>query len=621
MKNILQSIKKIEAFILVLMSCLMIQSCDISHFASEQSGTGKISVSVSLDQAIASADLSQEDFSFVIYGSGPGAGTFQVSTGQNVDSATVEDLAFGTWNITVEALYHDGVADPVSFGDGVAAAEVHPDSTTLCSVDIAPFEGQGNLDLTVNWNSSQVSDPRLEGTLSRIGYDETTSIVFTIGSGQATAYLEGLDSGIYSLALTLNDGADYEFGGIADSVRITNALTTTAEYTITGTTAPDSEAPSVPGNLRTTSVLSNRVILAWDASTDNVGVAGYRVYRGGNAIGTSTGIGYTDNSVAASSTYSYTVAAYDAAGNESAQSDTVVVTTTDAGIDSTIMDHRYTDASLIPDEWIETVKNNLHIAYQHTSHGSQIISGMNALKNYPVFGTRYQWSDDGSAGLDLDDYGIPGCPDLSQGDSVNANGDTPWVVATRTLLDNTDNNHINVVIWSWCSINNHNITRYITNMEKLITEYGPGGSKPRAAAHPVQFVFITGHTEATGESGFVALAAEQIRVHCVTNNRWLIDYYDLECYDPDGNYYGDLNVTDNLNYSSGAENWAVDYLADHDETILDILTMGDGGSYTGCPKCAHSDDYEGHRESTLNCVLKGQAAWHLFARIAGWDGN
>ncbi len=75
--------------------------------------------------------------------------------------------------------------------------------------------------------------------------------------------------------------------------------------------------------------------------------------------------------------------------------------------------------SKIPDQYITQAKSSLHIAYQHTSHGSQLITGMNALKTYPAYGTKYSWTDEGTAGtLDLDDVGIPGCEDLSQGDTI-----------------------------------------------------------------------------------------------------------------------------------------------------------------------------------------------------------
>lgn len=382
-------------------------------------------------------------------------------------------------------------------------------------------------------------------------------------------------------------------------------------------TAPaDNERPTAPGNLSEVTVLSYRVTIQWDASTDNNGVAGYRIYRDGNAIGTSAGTIYCDSTVRANTAYSYTAAAYDATGNESGQSEALNVTTPSAVTENpTIIDNRNTNAAAIPDGYITEIKNTLHIAYQHTSHGSQIISGMEALAGYSPFNNRYQWSDDGSAGLDLDDYGIEGCADLSQGDDIDSNGVTPWVTATRALLDNTENYHINVVMWSWCSINGHDINRYLTNMETLIDEYGIGGSNARAAAHPVEFVFMTGHTEGGGEEGVVAQAAAQIRTHCITNNRWLIDYYTIECYDPKGNYYGDHYITDNLNYDGG--NWAVDYITIYGD-ILNTLTMGDAGSFSGCTSCAHSDT---PRQATLNCILKGQAAWQIFARICGWDGN
>ena len=90
-----------------------------------------------------------------------------------------------------------------------------------------------------------------------------------------------------------------------------------------------------------------------------------------------------------------------------------------------VIDHNCTDLSRIPDSWITQAKSDLHIAYQHTSHGSQLITGINALESFPAFGTRYEWSDNGSSGLDLDDYGIRGCADLSQGDYIDENGVTP----------------------------------------------------------------------------------------------------------------------------------------------------------------------------------------------------
>jgi hypothetical protein len=91
--------------------------------------------------------------------------------------------------------------------------------------------------------------------------------------------------------------------------------------------SPDVTVPSAPGNLGATAQNSNQVSLTWSASTDDVGVAGYDVLRGGAVIGTATGTSYLDNSVSPSTAYSYTVEAYDAAGNVSGPSNVADVTT------------------------------------------------------------------------------------------------------------------------------------------------------------------------------------------------------------------------------------------------------------------------------------------------------
>jgi len=96
----------------------------------------------------------------------------------------------------------------------------------------------------------------------------------------------------------------------------------------TATTAPDTQAPTVPVGLKAMVVSSSQINLSWTASTDNVGVAGYRIYRGGTQIATTTGATYSNTGLTASTTYTYTVAAYDAAGNVSAQSTAASATIT-----------------------------------------------------------------------------------------------------------------------------------------------------------------------------------------------------------------------------------------------------------------------------------------------------
>src|SRR5256714_4318089 len=93
----------------------------------------------------------------------------------------------------------------------------------------------------------------------------------------------------------------------------------------------DTTPPSVPGNLRSTGVTSSSVSLAWNASTDNVGVTGYDVFVGGSAALTVTGTSATVNGLSASTTYSFTVKAHDAAGNSSGASNAVSATTSSGG--------------------------------------------------------------------------------------------------------------------------------------------------------------------------------------------------------------------------------------------------------------------------------------------------
>jgi hypothetical protein len=89
----------------------------------------------------------------------------------------------------------------------------------------------------------------------------------------------------------------------------------------------DSLAPSPPSGLTAGTVASNKVPLSWTASTDDQGVAGYRVFRDGTQVGEVAATAFTDMTVAASTTYTYTVKAFDGAGNVSEASNPVTVTT------------------------------------------------------------------------------------------------------------------------------------------------------------------------------------------------------------------------------------------------------------------------------------------------------
>ena len=94
-----------------------------------------------------------------------------------------------------------------------------------------------------------------------------------------------------------------------------------------GAPMPDTTSPSVPGNLSATAISSTQVNLTWNASADNMGVTGYKIYRNSAQIATSAAASYNNTGLTASTAYTYTVSAYDAAGNNSAQSASVSATT------------------------------------------------------------------------------------------------------------------------------------------------------------------------------------------------------------------------------------------------------------------------------------------------------
>ncbi|MFC9699756.1 NPCBM/NEW2 domain-containing protein [Streptomyces sp. NPDC056943] len=94
-----------------------------------------------------------------------------------------------------------------------------------------------------------------------------------------------------------------------------------------GTAGGDTTAPSAPAGLTASNVTSNSVDLKWTASTDNVGVAGYKVYRGTTLVGSPTGTSFTATGLSASTPYTFTVKAVDPSGNYSAAGAAADVTT------------------------------------------------------------------------------------------------------------------------------------------------------------------------------------------------------------------------------------------------------------------------------------------------------
>ena len=254
-----------------------------------------------------------------------------------------------------------------------------------------------------------------------------------------------------------------------------------------------------------------------------------------------------------------------------------------------IVNHHTIDLALIPLSAIDSARAKLRIAYGHTSHGSQLITGMDGLVTFK--GSTYRYDGTGTGGALM----LQDCPFMDASDLGNPDR-TSWESSTRTYL--ATHSDINVVIWAWCgevsTATESDITTYLSLMNGLERDF-----------RGVRFIYMTGHLDGTGLNDNLHLRNEQIRTYCVANSKSLFDFADIECYDPDGVYFGGKIPNDNCDYDSNGDgvreaNWAVEWQDAHP------------GRWYQC-SAAHSQP--------LNGNLKAYAAWWLWARLAGWPGT
>jgi len=164
--------------------------------------------------------------------------------------------------------------------------------------------------LTLNWTAST-------DNVGVTGYDvyRNGSLLGSVTSNAAN--VTGLTAGTtYTFYVKAKDAA-----GNVSAASNTISVTTQA--------AADTQAPTAPSNLASSNITQTSVSLSWTASTDNVGVTGYDIYRNNTLLTSTTGTSYNVTGLTASTTYSFYVKAKDAAGNVSAASNTISVTTSD----------------------------------------------------------------------------------------------------------------------------------------------------------------------------------------------------------------------------------------------------------------------------------------------------
>lgn len=158
-----------------------------------------------------------------------------------------------------------------------------------------------------------------------IGFDKSAKIIYRM----ETSYLSSTSTYASVLTYAIQSAKDLYGADSPEAIATQNALYAVGLGTAYsgGGTSTDTIAPSAPTNLSASGTTSVATTLSWTASTDNVGVTGYDIYSGTTLLGNTAATSASITGLTASTTYSFTVKAKDAAGNVSAASNVLSVTT------------------------------------------------------------------------------------------------------------------------------------------------------------------------------------------------------------------------------------------------------------------------------------------------------
>ena len=366
---------------------------------------------------------------------------FTVRDNRAGGSANNSDDAIVTVNATAGPFTVSSQATATSYTGGSSqtvtwnVAGTTANGVNCANVDILWSTNNGAtwttlLAATPNDGTEAVTIPNTATTTGRIMVKGTNHIFFDVNNANITVTAGTADTTAptaptLSASGTTSTSTTLSWSGATDNVAVTGydvyqgttlkASVTTTSYTVTGLTASttysftvkakdaagnisvasntasvttlanttDTTAPTAP-TLSASGTTSSGTTLSWSGATDNVGVTGYDVYQGTTLLGSTASTSYTVSGLAASTTYSFTVKAKDAAGNISVASNAVSVTTLAAAVTYCTAAATNTADEKIGNVTFGTINN--------TSTGTAGFEDFTALSTNVTRGTAYSLS-------------------------------------------------------------------------------------------------------------------------------------------------------------------------------------------------------------------------------------
>lgn len=228
----------------------------------------------------------------------------------------------GSWAGTATYTYNAiGQLVQISYDNGTVVQYAYDANGNRTSAAIVTLETPASL------TARSVSDTEIDLTWTASAQANDYSVERCTGSGCTTFAQVGTTSGTSYADEGLTPSTTYVYQ--VEALDASNGTHSASSNTASASTQADTTPPTVPTGLTGAAQNWSTVNLSWSASSDGAGpgLAGYKVYRNGTQIGTTSGTSYTDSGLTANTAYSYTVSAYDTVGSTSAQSSAALATT------------------------------------------------------------------------------------------------------------------------------------------------------------------------------------------------------------------------------------------------------------------------------------------------------